>query len=225
MWRGHNREHIFADNCEKLDYLEQVGAGRKEQTKEMVHWYSFCIMGNHTHETGGIQLDENKKSFLPGIRELGNWMRRAHSRFGAGYNRRHQRQGKVACDRPKTCEIENEYQVLRVMFYGDANPVRAGIVSHPSRYAFSSYQYYAHGKKSSVTRHLTPPKAYLELGKTSTERQRKYRQHCDQYLREAGLINDEPSKEMEARVIGNGLWCLARSAAAREAYNERAGPA
>jgi len=178
-------------------------------------------MGNHTHETGGIQLGENKKSYLCGIRELGNWMRRAHSRFGARYNRRHNRQGKVAYDRPKTSEIENEHQVLRVMFYGDVNPVRAGMVSHPSKYAFSSYKYYACGEKSIYAQHLTPPRGYLKLGKTSEARQRRYRQLCDEYMREAGLIADSPSEEMEARFIGAVAWREQRQPTVRECKHKR----
>jgi len=106
--------------------VEQLGSNRSETTDKLVHWHSFCVMGNHTHETGGIQLDESKKGYLPGIQELGNWMRRAHSRFGAGYNRRHDRQGKVAYDRPNTSEIENDHQILRVMFYGNINPGTCG---------------------------------------------------------------------------------------------------
>ena len=224
MWRGHNREHIFAENREKLDYLEQLGTARTELTEDRIDWYAFNIMNNHTHELGGIKKDKETGSYNLGIEELGNWMRRAHGCFGAGYNKRHARQGKVAYDRPKTCEIEDKYQVLRVMFYSDANPVRAGIVAHPSKYPFSSYHYYAHGTESDITAHLTPPEAYLELGRTPEERQRKYRQLCDEYLREQGLIDDDPSKEMEAPFIGSTIWRHVRRAAAREAEKARAAP-
>lgn len=225
MWRGHNREHVLAKNAEKLDYLSQLAKTRSDQTKSYVKWHSFCIMGNHVHETGSLKRDPLKESLVPAIAELGNWMRRAHSRFGAGYNRRHKRQGKVAYDRPKTCEIENHHQLLRVMFYGDANPVRAGIVSHPSRYPFSTYRFYAYGKKSRYTRDIEPPQAYLQLGATPKERQRNYRKLCDSYLREAGLIEDSGTMEMEARFIGNTVWCRSRRRHALKAQNySREGP-
>ena len=96
MWRGHNREHIFADNKEKLDYLEQLGRSRTSETEALVQWHSFNIMGNHSHESGSVQQDPEEMSFAAGIKEFGNWMRRAHSRFGAGYNKRHSRQGKAS---------------------------------------------------------------------------------------------------------------------------------
>lgn len=225
MWRGHNREHVLAENTEKLDYLNQLATTRSDKTKSYVKWHSFCIMGNHVHETGSLERDSMKNGLAVAIDELGDWMRRAHSRFGAGYNRRHKRQGKVAYDRPKTCEIENHHQLLRVMFYGDANPVRAGIVSHPSRYPFSTYQFYAYGKKSSYTRSIEAPQAYLQLGATPKERQRKYRKLCDSYLREAGLIEDSGAKEMEARFIGSPVWYRSRRRDSLEVQKyARAGP-
>ena len=110
------------------------------------------------------------------------------------------------------------------MFYIDANPVRAGIVSHPSKYPVSSYQFYAYGKKSRITQHLNPPRAYLDLGKTAEARQRKYRQLCDQYLGEAGLMDDNPSKEMEALFIGTDLWRQARRSMMNSAQKARAAP-
>jgi putative transposase len=212
MWKAHNREHVFSDNREKIDYLRQLCKAVEEKTKEFIHWYSYCIMTTHAHESAGINRSGPDDDIIPGIEELGNWMRRAHGWFGARYNKRHNREGKVARDRPKTCEIENKYHVLRVMFYGDANPVRAGMVSHPSRYPFSSYQFYANGKKNEFTKFLTPPPAYLELGATPQARQRKYRQLCDQYLRASDLLDDRPCEEMEARFIGNSVWSEMRRA-------------
>src|SRR5512145_2926195 len=124
-------------------------------------------------------------------------MRNGHSRFGQQYNRRHDRQGKVAYDRPKTKEIDSHEGVLQVMFYGDANPVRAGMVSHPSRYPHSSYRFYAYGEENETTKHLTPPPAYLALGPTPSARQHKYRSLCDAYLRREGLLDDRPSEEVD----------------------------
>ena len=117
--------------------------------------------------------------------------------------RRH-RQGKVAYDRPKTKEIDAKGGLLEVMFYGDANPVRAGMVSHPSRYRYSTYQFYANGKKSWFTEKLTMPREYLSLGKSPEARQKRYRELCDAYLRRNGLIDDRPSEEVESAAAFGG---------------------
>ena len=198
MWRGHNREPVLEDLEDKRAYCRHLGATYTDEVKAKVEAFSISLMNNHVHETGAVRRDEND-DLAPSIDMLGNWMRNAHGRFGAEFNRRHHRQGKVAYDRPKTKEIDSEDGVLQVMFYGDANPMRAGMVSHPSQYSYSSYRLYAYGEQSELTNHLVPPPAYLALGRTPGERQRKYRQLCDIYLRNAGLIDDRPSEETDER--------------------------
>jgi putative transposase len=189
MWRGHNREHVLESNEDKIAYLDCLALTLTEAITPFVAWHSYCLMGNHPHETGRLDFARGHADCL---NVFGNWMRNAHSRFGAGYNRRHNRQGKVAYDRPKTKEVDAKGGLLEVMFYGDANPVKAGMVSHPSRYRFSSYAYYAYGRKNRFTEKLTPPPEYLALGNSPEERQRRYRERCDAYLREHGLIADRP---------------------------------
>lgn len=131
----------------------------------------------------------------------GNWMRAAHFAFGSWYNKRNNREGKVAYDRPKTVPVVSDEQLLTLMAYIDANPVRAGLVKHPSQYEFSSHNFYARGDKNEFTEALDVPTAYLELGKTPKQRQKRYRQHIDIYLRDAGLINDEPVGSHEAMPV------------------------
>jgi putative transposase len=195
VWHGHNREPVLESPEDKRAYLDHLSNTYTETIGEHVRWFSFCLMGNHAHETGGLVRDEDRE-LEPGLKALGDWMRNGHSRFGQTYNRRNKRRGKVAYDRPKTTEIDSEEGVLTVMFYGDANPMRAGKVSHPSRYEHSSYRFYAHGEAGEHTAKLTPPAAYLALGSTPSARQRKYRSLCDQYLRKAGLLDDRPSEEV-----------------------------
>ncbi|MCP4599492.1 MAG: hypothetical protein GY847_02965 [Proteobacteria bacterium] len=192
MWRGHNREHVLETDMEKTAYLRHLENTFTDEIKKRVQWYSYCLMGNHTHEGNRVLCVGSKSGLRKGIRTLGNWMRNGHSRFGAEYNRRHERQGKVAYDRPKTIEVKDEESVLTVMFYGDANPVRAGLVSHPSRYRHSSHRFYAYGEVNEHTVHMTPQPAYLALGDTPKKRQKRYRSLCDCYLRKEGLIDDTP---------------------------------
>lgn len=200
MWRGHNREPVLEDIDDKIAYCNHLKDTQTEQIKEKVTAFSICIMSNHVHETGAALPDE-QGSFDDSIYMLGNWMRNAHSRFGAQFNRKHNRQGKVAYDRPKTTEIDSDEGVLEVMFYGDANPVRAGMVSHPSRFEYSSYRFYALGERSALTAHLEHPPAYRALGRTAEERRQRYRELCDQYLRKAGLIDDRPLEDGEEQPV------------------------
>jgi putative transposase len=208
MWHGHNREFILGADSEKHAYLSALCKSFTDAFKETIHFHGYCLMGTHSHEVGRVL--QNQNSLRDGVKTLGDWMRNAHSRFGTGYNLRHNRRGKVAYDRPKTEEIKNEWDVLRELFYADANPVRAKMVSHPSHYRHSSYRFYAEGKSDEFTKHLTPPPAYLALGKTPAARRAKYRSLCDAYLRAAGLLNDKPNEEVPMTALDDFLKELYR---------------
>ena len=86
-----------------------------------------------------------------------------------------------------TVAVEDQEGLKRVMFYGDWNPVRAGICDHPGDYEFSSYRYYAFGEVNGWTSHLTPPQWYIDLADTPEERQSLYRKLCDEYHRDKML--------------------------------------
>lgn len=181
-------------------YLKCLQDAFCEDTQNHVQLHAIVIMGNHPHELGRLKRTPSGK-LEEGIKALSRWMRRAHGRYGLWYNRKHQRQGKVAYDRPKTKEVEPGAGVLRTMLYLDLNPVRAGLVGHPSRYAYSTHRYYAYGVKNALCKGLTPPAEYLALGATPAERQRRYRSICDAYMREFGLIEDAPDESEDASTL------------------------
>ncbi len=77
-------------------------------------------------------------------------------------------------ERPRTALIGGIASEMRVHFYIEANPIRAGMVKlEKFRYYFwNSYRYFAHGELDERTQQITPPQWYLELGVTVQERQK-----------------------------------------------------
>ena len=196
FFKGHNGEHILASPKEKKVYLQCLAETKKtDAIRAHVHFYSFCIMSNHPHEVGHAGWDiKIENSRQKGITALGNWMRNAHSRYGRWYNDNNSRHGKVSNERARTLQVACDIDVLNTMLYADANPVRAGLVTHPSKYQWSSYRFYAYGETSEFTAMLDLPAAYLALGKTPAQRQRAYRSLMDAYLRRNGLLDDAPEE-------------------------------
>jgi putative transposase len=221
MWRAHDREHILQNHGYKEKYLSFLCDAFKDVRKSHINWHSFCIMANHVHEAGSFNAnhDSDEQQFSKGICHFGHWMRDAHSRFGQYYNKCNKRYGRVAYDRPKTCEIQNDQNMLNVMIYGDLNPVRAGLVKHPKQYKYSSYMFYAYGKRNEYTRHLKVPACYQALGKTQKSRQKKYRKIVDTILRREGYIAD--SVAMEAHYIGDSIWQMMRKNEVNECQRQR----
>lgn len=188
MWRAHNKERILQTNDEKKHYLTDLFRYKNKANKEGVKLFSFCIMSNHVHEVGEIG---------DSIEGFSGWMRCSHSVFGQGYNKRHNRSGKVAEDRPKSVQIENEVSLFRTMFYLDSNPVRAGIVKHPKDYKWSCYRFYAYGEENEWTKNIDIPECYKNLGDTPQQRQEIYREMCDAYIKEWMRMKEETEKEAE----------------------------
>jgi putative transposase len=224
FFKGHNGEHIFASDAEKTEYLRCLcDSKNRHGIADHVLFYSYCIMSNHPHEIGKAGWDSGIKHCKEqGITALGNWMRNAHSRFGRWYNNTKQRFGKVSNERAKTTQMKSDIDTLKTMFYADANPVRAGLVTHPSKYRWSSYRFYAYGETNEFTDALNPPDAYLALGKTPRDRQRAYRSLMDAYLRRNQLLNDTPEEDnIDLSMYDTGSQCIIALLARAQ---NRAGP-
>ena len=177
MWRCINGEFMLRDDAVKRRYLDtRFRFLKRARGKVLIH--SFCVMDNHGHE-GASLLAEPKY--------MSDWTRSAHSSFCRWLNIRMRRRGPVAQDRPTTIEVQDQEALKRVMFYGDWNPVRAGICKHPAEYKYSSYRYYGFGEVNEWTAHLTPPRWYTDLADTPEERQALYRKLCDDYYYEDKL--------------------------------------
>ena len=88
------------------------------------------------------------------------------------FNHAYRRSGTLWEGRFKSCVIDTEAYLLVCQRYIELNPVRAGMVDHPSDYRWSSYA--ANGLAKPA--HLwTPHDLWLRLGRTNQERAARYR--------------------------------------------------
>lgn len=195
FWRCHNKEFYLQSAAMKSLYLRSLKDALKTHNKDnSLKIQAFTVMDNHFH---------NLMDFSDGSKKLSDFFRQAHSLFGVRYNKRHQRSGKVAEGRPKTSLIENVEHQMRVHFYIEANPIRAGKFTEKQlrAYKYSSYRYYAFGIKDEFSEILTIPEWYKELGSTLLQRQHRYRTLFLQYL-----YKTMNTSEFFAPFIGSNLW-------------------
>jgi len=100
FWKCHNSEFLLKSYDAKAMYSQHTTKALKHQSiKGKVHVQAFCYMDNHVHMLC---------AYSEGSSHLSKFMQRAHSSFGAQYNRKHSRTGKVAVERPKTPVVEDE---------------------------------------------------------------------------------------------------------------------
>lgn len=162
-------------------------------------------MDNHPHLSGK----------LTHLTLFSDFFRVVNSFFARAYNREMKRRGQVVMDRFKSPQIQTDADLLKVMIYIDLNPKRAGKVSHPKDYPFSSFSYYAYGEENPL---ITPAPAYVELGSIPQRRQEAYRALIEEILK-----NDWKEKKPYSSVpfIGDPDWVTKRSIVLKDVSRRR----
>lgn len=197
-WQCHDLQFFLENERSKRLYYNLL---LEHKDRYRVKIYSYCFMSNHPHLTGYC---EDKHLFS-------DFFRIVNSLFARKYNRWHGRRGQVVMDRFKSPRIDTSGDHLQVMFYNDLNPSRAGMVTHPSEYEWSSFHYYAFGQNDPL---ITPAPCYLELGRSPEERQKVYCSMVADILR-----CDWKEKKPYSSIwfIGNPEWVRRKSRDLRRA--------
>jgi putative transposase len=120
-------------------------------------------------------------------------------RYVRYFNYEYKRTGTLWEGRYKSCLIQSDRYLLDVYRYIELNPVRAGIVSNPEDYRWSSYRSNALGNVSDL---CTPHPEYLNLGGDSDKRRENYRELFKHHFSDTVLeqIRKATNKGM---IVGN----------------------
>jgi putative transposase len=173
------------------DYRVFLSILRFESERHGFSVHAYTLMRNHVHVLG---TPESEKSMPQLMQALG----RSYVPF---FNCRYRRTGALWQSRYKPALIHDERYWLTCMRYVELNGVRAGIVSGPEKYRWSSYLHHGLGIiDDGVTEHPL----YLGLGASAEARQCAWREICGHQiphndlnrLRQAmrrGIIIGEPA--------------------------------
>lgn len=130
--RGDRRGAIYCDDSDRIAWLA-VLADTCSRYNFVVH--SFCQMTNHYH-----LLVET----IDG--DLGRGMRQLNGAYSQYFNHRHGLVGHVFQGRYKAILVQKESYLLELARYVVLNPVRAGIVTTPEQWRWSSQRYFQDGE-------------------------------------------------------------------------------
>ena len=183
--RGNNREPCFYATADYPYYLQALG---KALVQEDCQLHAYVLMTNHVHllVTPGVSY---------GISRM---MQATGRKYVQHINRTYRRTGTLWEGRYKACLIDSDAWLLTCMRYIEMNPVRAGMVDHPSAYRWSSYRANARGAGNPL---LTPHGLYLALGCDPSERQFAYRELFRSGL-EAGQVHEIRAMLNQELVLG-----------------------
>jgi putative transposase len=126
--RGHNRQAVFISDEDYLFYIENL---REWKEKYGCKIYAYCLMTNHVHLI--VDPAENEGN-------LAQLMKRVAGRQTRYVNKLEKRTGSLWEGRYKSSTISTNEYLLACCRYIELNPVRAGIVSDPIDYRWSSYR-------------------------------------------------------------------------------------
>lgn len=182
--RGNNRQVCFVADEDYRFYLDRIQefAGK---TGCQVH--AYVLMTNHVHLL--ISAD--------GSDAPGTLMKGLGQRYVQYFNRTYRRSGTLWEGRYRSCLTQAEAYLLACQRYIELNPVRAGMVSHPADYRWSSYRANAQGETSEL---VQPHEVYQTLGQDADSRQAAYRE-LFRYELEPGLVD-------QIRCATNGNFAL-----------------
>ncbi len=158
-WRAHNLSFVL-DSPEARAHFLWLLANHKDSHGILIH--SYCLMGSHPHVV--CTSTRGQASFSA-------FWKVVNQHFARWYNRRTQGRGQVVMDRLRSPRVQGGNSLLRVIRYGDMNPVRAGMVRSPKDWPWSSHRHYAYGEPNPL---VTDPPEYAALGTTAAERRRAY---------------------------------------------------
>lgn len=124
MSRGVDGRDIFIEDSDRVEFLDRL---RRIVEDASANVLAYCLMGNHFH-----------LAIRVGSTSLASIMQRVLTSYAQVINRRHHRRGHLFEARYKAIICLTDAYLAALIRYIHMNPVRAGIVSRPQDWPWSS---------------------------------------------------------------------------------------
>lgn len=178
--RGNGRRTVFLDDADRQAYLGWLASVVRDYRLELL---AYVLMDNHVHLL----------VIPPAEGMLGRALQSLGRRYVRYFNDRHGRAGTIWEGRYRATIVDSERYLIECMRYIDLNPVRAGVVSDPAAFRWSSYRHHA---GIDTAPFLSDHSLFWALGNTPFSRQAAYRELCAEGMAQsaAQTISDATNK-------------------------------
>lgn len=180
--RGVDRQPVFFQLDDYKLYLDSLG-NAAERYECQIH--AYVLMTNHTH----LLVTPTGSRSLPLL------MQAMGRSYVQALNKRYNRTGTLWEGRYKASLVQDEHYLLTCYKYIELNPVRAGLVSKPDDYPYSSFACNANGRDNPL---LTAHAVYRSLAEEPNQRQAVYR----------NFFNDSIAPETLTTIRNTSNACL-----------------
>ena len=186
--RCHKREFLLKSSKDRRRYLQWLYQARKRYGFKILN---YMVTSNHVHL---LVADGGNRDVIPKPMKL------VAGRTGQEYNQRKNRKGAFWEDRYHATAVESGDHLARCMVYIDTNMVRAGVVSHPSKWPFCGYNEIQEPRRKNIL--IDYPKLQRLFGSRSYDQLRKsHKGWIDAYL---GDGNKKRQDEWTASIAVGG---------------------
>ena len=183
--RGNNREPCFFAEQDYQRHLEDL---QETSSKFHCHIHAYVLMTNHVHLLVTPMISY-------GISQMMQALGRRYVRY---INKTYRRTETLWEGRYKASLVDMDDYLLTCMRYIELNPVRAGMVSHPGDYQWSSY---AANGQGSVNPLVDSHTLYRSLANSTKSRQAAYRGLFKHYI-DPSIVNDIREALNQELVLG-----------------------
>jgi putative transposase len=169
--RGNNRDALFRGPS---DFVFYKACLRSASSKHGVVIHAYVLMTNHVHLVATPARTDSLPRMMQSLGRV----------YVKHFNASNERTGTLLEGRYKAAVIQTDEYLLTCMRYVELNPVRAGMVTAPDDYDWSSYSANAGGSQDDI---VEPHLVYRSLGSTKAKRLEAYRAMFDVPVAEAEL--------------------------------------
>ena len=126
MSRGSAKQKIFLDNGDRFSFVRKLS-----EVVTSYEWacYAYCLLDNHYH----LLIETPQANISEGMHML-------NSDYCDYFKRKYDSVGHVLQGRFTSPLVENEGHLMVIVRYIPGNPVKAGLVSEPEQWRWSSYR-------------------------------------------------------------------------------------
>lgn len=187
--RGNNRNACF---FRRSDYQVYLALLADATLKFDCPVHAYVLMTNHVHL---LTTPSTGKAAAAMMKQVGQ-------SYVQYINRHYERFGTLWQGRFRSCLVQEERYFMACQRYIELNPVRAGIVTEPWQYEWSSYRFNAEGAMNSI---ITPHHTYLSIGQSTQERHARYQALFAEVLSQ-GMIDELRQATNGNRAIGSATF-------------------
>lgn len=161
--RGVNKQIIFRKDSDYQRFCSLIAEYKLDLAVDILH---YGLMSNHVHML--LRSDD-----IRSLSVLSHFVLRKYTDY---FCRTYKWTGGLFQRPFKSFKVEDETYLLECGRYIERNPLKAGLARHIEEYAYSSYNYYAYGRKDPL---ITRSPAYETLDADQSVRQKIYRNYVE----------------------------------------------